>query len=208
MAARFPGSAQGTVHRLDQPPVQTAARRGAQRPEALLGITLRPQLAVIAASMGEAVLSVGGWVFDQTLGGWDAVILTADHANVRAALILGARACSLEAALADTTPNAGLKTVAVQAELYGRDPRVRRMVLDLLHASQAEVRFWGDLPLTELEGTARPERHLPSLAAQAFKAQAITALPVLSAPAAGAGLSQGAETFCRARMLGRALVTA
>jgi hypothetical protein len=161
--------------------------------------------------MAEAVLSVGGWVFDQVLVGWDAMVLTADHTNARAALILGARACSLEAAFAGAAPSARLAAVAVQADLYGRDARVRRMVLELVQTSQAEVRFWGDPQPAELSGMARPERHRLSSATQAFKAQAIVALPDLPASAAGADparLSADAEMFCRARLSGRNLVTA
>jgi hypothetical protein len=167
-------------------------------------------LTVIAASMSDAVPSVGGWVFDQAMAGWDAVLLTADHADARAAQILGARARGLEAALADTAPGAGSSAVAVHAGLYGGDPRVRRMVLDLLRAGRAEVRFWGDLRPAELEGMARPERHLLSSAAEAFKAQAIAVLPAPE-PAAGAdpfGLSRAVEMFRRARLRGRDLVTA
>jgi hypothetical protein len=164
---------------------------------------------VLALSMREAVPSAGGWVFDQTMVGWDAVLLTADFTNARAATILGARACSLEAALADAAPSAGLGAVAVHAELYRRDPRVRRMVLDLLRAGQGEVRFWGVPRPAEIDGLAQ-ERHLLSSAAQAFKTEAIAALPA-PAPVAGRdpiALTQAAETFHRARLRGRNLVTA
>jgi hypothetical protein len=88
--------------------------------------SLRPQLAVFAPSMGDAVLSAGGWLFDQVMVGWDAKVFTPDPADAEVALILGARACNLEKALVSATPSAGLEGVALRADLFDRDPRVRR----------------------------------------------------------------------------------
>jgi hypothetical protein len=149
--------------------------------------------------MADAVRSAGGWLFDQVMIGWDAMVLTPDHACAGAALILGARACPLETVLACPAPGAGLEGVALHAGLYDRDPRVRKVVLDVLRKGRAEVRFWGHHRSAELQDAALPVRYQLSTAARAFKAQAIAALPGLPAVADGR-LSQEPEVFCLAQL--------
>jgi hypothetical protein len=163
-------------------------------------MSLRPRLAVIAQSMADAVLAAGGWVFDQVMVGWDAIVLTPDYADAGAALILGARACDLKAVLVSAAPGAGLQGVAVHADLYDHVPRVRRLVLDVLHTGRAEVMFWGQHRSPELDDAAQQSRHQLSTAARAFKAQALAALPASVAGVDPARVSQGDEVFFRVQL--------
>ncbi len=163
-------------------------------------LPLRPRLIAIAPSMVEAVRFAGGWLFDQVMAGWDVTVLTSDHADSRPLRILGARAVDLEATLARPVRGPCLQAIAVRGDLYDSDAGVRRMVLGL-GESLAEIRFWGDPP-EDLDGTAGPVRHRLSMAARAFKAQA------LAAAGAPADPDEVAEVFRRGEIRRSAPVSA
>jgi hypothetical protein len=141
--------------------------------------------------MVEVVRSAGGWLFDQVMAGWDVTVLTSDDSDSRPLQILGARVRDLETTLALPVLGPCLSAVAVRADLYDSDPRVRRMVLTAFDEGLAEIRFWGDLRPEDLDGGADPVRHRLSVAARAFKAQA------LAAAAAPAGPNADIEVFRR-----------
>ena len=155
---------------------------GAESDSALLPHSLRPRLAAIAPSVVEAVRFAGGWLFDQVMAGWDVTVLTAGDADARPAQILGARVADLEMVLARRVRGSCLQGIAVRAELYGSDARVRRMV-DEARESLAEVRLWGEAWPAELDGAAGPVRYQLSVAARAFKAQALAAAAIPADPA-------------------------
>ncbi|MFE7741216.1 hypothetical protein [Nocardia sp. NPDC057455] len=139
---------------------------------------LRYRLAVVAPSATEVIRHAGGWLFDRTTAGWEVTVLVSDHVNVRPLRILGATVLDLEQSLAapvhDTWPTA----VAVAAETYRSDGRVRDGVLDCLDRGLTEVAVWGaDLP-AELDNRVGPAQHRMSMAARAFKSCALTAAGV------------------------------
>jgi hypothetical protein len=157
--------------------------------------------------MAGVVRSAGGWLFDQAMAGWDVTVITADQADPRPAHILGARARDLDTLLGSPVWGPCLQAVAVQTDLYDADPRVRRLVLGTIDGA-AEVRLWGEGWPEELEAVG-PAPHQLSVAARAFKAQALAA--ALPPPAAGGVTSdpgQGTEVFRRARIRPVSLVTA
>jgi hypothetical protein len=151
-------------------------------------------MAAIAPGMAEVVRFAGGWLFDQVMAGWEVAVLTEEPGNSRPAQILGARSSDLEAALGSTVRFTCLRAIAVRADLYHGDPRVRRLVQDALHDGRAEIRFWGDRWPAGLDATAGPVRHQLSVAARAFKAQALAAADV---PAVA---GEVAEVFRRAKL--------
>jgi hypothetical protein len=57
------------------------------------------------------------------------------------------------------------------------------MVLNALDAGPAELRLWGDRWPADLDGSVGPVRHQLSVAARAFKAQALAAAAVPAGPA-------------------------
>jgi hypothetical protein len=128
----------------------------------------------IAPRIAEVVRFAGGWLFDQVMAGWDVTVLTSDHGDARPLRILGARAADLEAALARPVQGPCLQAIAVRADLFGSDVRVRRMVLGL-GEGRADVRLFGDEWPDGADGTDGPVWHQLSVAARAFKVQALAA---------------------------------
>jgi hypothetical protein len=129
---------------------------------------------VIASSVQHAVRFTGGWLFDQVMAGWDVNVLTTDHADARPLRILGAHAVDLEYALARVIHGPCLQAIAVSADLYDSDARVRRMV-QTVGEGPADIRFWSDRRPENLGDGDDPVRHRLSVAARAFKAQALAA---------------------------------
>ncbi|TDD91802.1 hypothetical protein E1293_01800 [Actinomadura darangshiensis] len=129
--------------------------------------------------MAEAVRCAGGWLFDRVMAGWDVTVLTPDHADPRPLRILGARAADLDCALASPVRGPRPKAIAVCAGLYGSDARVRRLVLSVLDEELVEVTLWdGEAVPDEAAGQATWQPHRLSVAARAFKAQAMAAAAV------------------------------
>jgi hypothetical protein len=113
--------------------------------------------------------------------GWEVNALTADQDDPRPLRILGAHAHGLDAVLASSAVlGYCLRAIAVPAELYGSDKRVRTMVLNVLATRSADVRLWGDTQPESLVSGVNLVCHEPSVAARAFKAHALAAagLPV------------------------------
>jgi hypothetical protein len=130
---------------------------------------------VAASGMAEVVRYAGGWLFDSVMDGWDVTVLTPDRADARPLRILGARSADLEAALACPVRGPYPQAIAVGADLYAADRRVRALVHRALAAGHVEVRLWGEWCPADLAPAVVPEPHRLSVAARAFKAQALGA---------------------------------
>jgi hypothetical protein len=149
---------------------------------------------VVAADVADVVRFAGGWLFDRTMAGWDVTVLVADHPDERPLQILGAQVVDLEYALATAGQRRPPQTLAVAADLFDCDSRVRQGVLQALDQGATEVTLWGQTWPAELDDTVGLVQHRLSAAAQAFKAQALAAAGV-SASSIGA-----IETF-RSRVM-------
>jgi len=68
--------------------------------------------------------------------------------------------------------------MAVDAGLYRSDRRVRRMVREAFNEGVIEIRLWGDVGAPEVDGGCGSVQHRLSVAARAFKAQALAAVAV------------------------------
>jgi hypothetical protein len=139
---------------------------------------VRYRLDVVAPSIVEVVRFAGGWLFDRVMAGWDVTVLVADHPDDRPLRILGADTLDLESALA--APEHGEKpdALAVAAELFGCDARVRQGVLKALAGGTTEVTLWGERWPAELDRSVDWVQHRLSVAARAFKAYALAAADV------------------------------
>lgn len=157
---------------------------------------MRYRLDVVAADVADAVRFAGGWMYDRVMAGWDVTVLLADGQDARPLQILGVETSDLESALALGGERPHPQTVAVAADLFASDDRVRRGVLGALEQGLTEVTLWGDTWPAELDDSVDPVAHRLSGAARAFKTQALTA-----ADAADAGSVIGTETFRRGVMV-------
>ena len=155
-----------------------------------------------ASSTAEAVRSAGGWLFDQVMAGWDVTVVTADRDDPRPLHILGVRARDLDAVFAAPVLGPCLQAIAVRTELYDADERVRRFVLTAAEAGAAAVRPWGDMWPADFDGSADSVSHRLSLAARAFKAQAMAAASLRAEPPAET------EVFRRGELMRPGLVSA
>ncbi|HEY5855266.1 MAG TPA: hypothetical protein VIW24_14725 [Aldersonia sp.] len=126
--------------------------------------------------MTEVVQYAGGWMFDRMMAGWDVTVHVADVGETRPVQILGATVLPLECSLAAAEHGPVPRALAVAGRLVECDDRVRRGVLHTIDEGIAEVRVWGDGLPAEVERRCTPLPHRLSVAARAFKAQALAAL--------------------------------
>jgi hypothetical protein len=155
---------------------------------------MRYRLDVVAPTVLDAVQFAGGWVYDRVMAGWDVTVLVGSDEDVRPLEILGAEVLALESVLEAWEQRPHPQTVAVAADLFARDDRVRRGVLGALEQGATEVTLWGHPLPAELNSTVDSVEHRLSAAARAFKAQALAA----AADGGPVGLT---ETFCCGMML-------
>ena len=139
---------------------------------------MRYRLDVVAADVADVVRFAGGWLFDRAMAGWDVTVLVADHPDERPLQILGAQIVDLEHALATAEHRLRPQTLAVAADLFDCDPRVREGVLQALDQGATEVTLWGQTWPAELDDTVGLVQHRLSAAARAFKAQAYAAAAI------------------------------
>jgi hypothetical protein len=154
--------------------------------------SLLPRLLAVGASPADVARFAGGWLFDHVAAGWDVTVLTVDHGDPRPLRILGAPAHHLDRLLAvPVVVGPGPEAIAFRADLYDCDARVRGVVLAALSKGAADIRLWGDRWPADLPASPGLVWHRLSMAAQAFKAQA------LAAAAGPADASGGIEMFRR-----------
>lgn len=135
---------------------------------------------VVAPRMADVVGCAGGWLFDVVMAGWEAWVLTEDGTDARPLRILGARPLDLRTDLAPSMRAPGPNAIAADARLCESDERVRQAVLSAVDSGSVEVRIWGDhWPAGLDDEVGMPRQHRLSVAAQAFKAQAMAAAGVV-----------------------------
>lgn len=139
---------------------------------------LRYRLDVIAVSAVDVVRSAGGWLYDRAMAGWQVTVLLPDGADARSLRILGAQAVDFEEQFAAAGSRRASQSLAVSAEAFTADARVRDTVLASLDDRLTEVALWGRAPsgwpLRVDRGVARAQYAL-SAAARRFKGHALAA---------------------------------
>ena len=136
---------------------------------------MRHRLVVLAPNPVKVVEYAGGWLFDRAMAGWQATVLTPGGGGSRPLQILGSRTYDLETAVTAKPSGYQVHAMAVDAHLYETDARVRRLVLDALGRGLSELWLWGDPLPADLGGATGSMQHRLSVAARAFKAQALEA---------------------------------
>lgn len=143
---------------------------------------MRYRLDVVAPTVLDVVKFAGGWLYDRSMAGWDVTVMVREAGDIRPLEILGAEVHDLESVLESWGDRPHPQTVAVAADMFARDGRVREGVMGALDQGLTEVTLWGEHWPAELD-RIDPVLHELSAAARAFKAQALTAA---AEPAAGA----------------------
>jgi hypothetical protein len=129
------------------------------------------QLNVVAVDVADAVRSAGGWMCDRVRAGWKVNVFVPHESDVRPLHILGVRALSVEKDLESLTASEPC-ALAIAAEVFAQDERLRRDVIQTLERETAEVTIWGDLLAAQLGRRVDKVQHRLSKAAQVFKAEA------------------------------------
>ena len=130
------------------------------------------QLDIIGDDVSDLVRHAGGWIYDRVAAGWLVTVLLPPGGNPRPMRILGAHTDVVD-------PTDGLderrpQAIATSTRLCGHRPGL----VDILSCAMqrdAEITLWGEFWPTALVGTPDPTTHRLSVAARAFKAQALTA---------------------------------
>ena len=157
-------------------PVQ---RPGASSPRPAPGDLGRYQFQVVTANVADAVMAIGGLIFDRAMAGWDVnVVVEADidrGIDDRPIRILGAHVSNLAGG-----PNrAGMlprpRMLAVATDIMVRSEAVRRQVLAAGNDNATDVLLWGRYRPPNLSCRFIPVRHRPSAAAHVFKSHALAA---------------------------------
>jgi hypothetical protein len=137
----------------------------------------RYQFQVVAANITDAVMSIGGLIFDRAMAGWDVSVVvdggTDRLIDDRPIRILGGRVVKrLENRVG---PLAGPQMLAVATDVMVKSEAVRRRVLAAGNDKGAQVLLWGRHHPTNLNCRFIAARHRPSAAAHVFKSQALAA---------------------------------
>ena len=125
------------------------SRAGAQE------LDMRYRLDVVAPTVLDAVKFAGGWIYDRVMAGWDVTVLIGTDEDVRPLEILGAEVRDLESVLESWEDRPHPQTVAVAADLFDSDARVRQHVLSALEQGATEVTLWGEQLPAELDEQRR-----------------------------------------------------
>jgi hypothetical protein len=137
----------------------------------------RYQFRVVAANITDAVMSIGGLIFDRAMAGWDvSVVVDGGSDRViddRPIRILGGRVAkrSLDRVGLPARPY----MLAVATDVMVKNEAVRRQVLAAGNDKAAEVLLWGRRHPADVNCRVVAARHRPSAAAHVFKSQALAA---------------------------------
>jgi hypothetical protein len=139
------------------------------------GDSVKYRLDVVASSPADVVCSVGGWLYDRVRAGWDVNVLLPQHCDSRPLQILGIQAADLDSQILPVGTGCTARGLAVSAEMFTSDVRIRQGVLNALDRWMTEVTLWQDgWPLAVGHRTTTVQ-HVLSSAARAFKRHALAA---------------------------------
>ncbi|WP_163755244.1 hypothetical protein [Mycobacterium botniense] len=136
-------------------------------------ISLKYRLDVIGCRVTDVVRSIGGWLYDRAMAGWEVNVMLPRISDARPLQILGARMLGAHGDVSTTgLANHGL---AVSADVFAQNAAIRKTVLEALDSGLTEVTLWGDSwPVRVQRGLGAVDYRL-SGAARAFKHQALAA---------------------------------
>jgi hypothetical protein len=149
------------------------------------GGCLRYRLDVVAANAVDVVQSAGGWLYDRVTAGWAVTVLLPQSCDTRPLRVLGVDVVDTESEFAAAAMGSTSQTLAVSAEAFAVDARLRDKVLESLNNQLTEVALWGmpeqGWPLGVDRGLTTAQ-HLLSGAARRFKGAALAAAGIACGP--------------------------
>lgn len=101
------------------------------------------EMLVLAADVGDIVVSVGGWLCDRACAGWRITAAVPNDSDSRPLDILGVKATSPDSAcevMRDSPPHA----LAVSSAVLAADEFVRNAVRKAFHENGIELSYWRD----------------------------------------------------------------
>jgi hypothetical protein len=156
-------------------PTVDISERGRVSAASTDGVCLRYRLDVIAANPVDVVQSAGGWLYDRVMAGWEVRVLLPESGDTRPLRILGVVVVDAASEFLATAMGSTSQTLAVSAQAFTVDARLRDKVLESLDNPLTEVALWGDgWPLGVNRGLSTAQ-HLLSAAARRFKGAALAA---------------------------------
>lgn len=167
-------------------------RLGASSPCAAPDEFGKYQFQLVARNIADAVMSIGGFIFDRATEGWDVRVVidgeidgAVDDRPIR---ILGARFATRISGpnYARALPRPQL--LAVATDVMVKSDALRRHVLALGNDTETDVLLWGRHHPTNFARTFVAARHQPSAAAHIFKSHALLAVGAQAIPRADEGL--------------------
>jgi hypothetical protein len=139
------------------------------------GAAVKYRLDVVASSPADVVCSVGGWLYDRVRAGWEVNVLLPQQCDTRPLQILGMHVAELDSQIPAAGTECAARGLAVSAEMFTSDIRIRQEVFKALDLWMTEVTLWHDgWPLAVGHRTTMVQ-HVLSGAARAFKRHALTA---------------------------------
>jgi hypothetical protein len=145
------------------------------------GTAIKYRLDVVASSPADAVLSAGGWLYDRVRAGWEVNVLLPRQSDIRPLQILGVQAADLDSQIPPADTGCAARGLAVSAQMFAADARIRHEVLKALDRWMTEVTLWDDgWPLAVGHRTTAVQ-HVLSNAARVFKRHALTAAGISAA---------------------------
>jgi hypothetical protein len=138
----------------------------------------RYRINVVACSVADVVRSAGGWLYDRVMVGWDVNAVLPAGGNTRSLQILGVGTLDLESQFGSAREGLPGYGLAVSAEVFASDARVRAEVLKALDRRMTEVMLWGEGWPVKVDRQLSAVQHRLSAGARAFKVQALVAADI------------------------------
>lgn len=137
---------------------------------------IKPVFAVMSPTVDEAVKAVGGLMFDRAYHGWHVVVATPDGQDLRPLQILGAHTWHADVSALILSGAAWLRGVAMPGNMCAADGPWYAWVIESHRNPALDLRIWDTVAPAAEHGTTSRAHHRLSVAAQAFKLQALAAL--------------------------------
>ena len=118
-------------------------RRTAAATTAALDAPTSYRLIVVASNARQAVVKVGGWLFDHGMLGWKSVVALADGTDARAVHLLGASTAELEW-VSDSYDAFDATVLAIGASCYLGDRAARQLVNTVARGAFNAILLWPD----------------------------------------------------------------